>query len=137
GGIIAINLRDGDELVSAMLIDAVDDSLLVSRKGMSLRFTADDTALRPMGRATSGVKGMSFRTGDRLLSANALRAADGDGAEAAYVFVATERGYAKSTAIDEYRTQGRGGIGIKVAKLREDRGDLAGALVVGAEDEVL
>ena len=135
GGIIAINLREGDELVSAMLANAGDDILLVSRKGMSLRFTADDSALRPMGRATSGVKGMSFRGDDGLLSANVLSAsADG---EPAYVFVATERGYAKSTHVDEYRTQGRGGLGIKVAKLREDRGDLAGALIVGTEDEVL
>jgi len=134
GGIIAINLREGDELVSAMLADSKDDILLVSRKGMSLRFTADDSALRPMGRATSGVKGMAFRGDDRLLSANVLSA---DAADAAYVFVATERGYAKSTDVAEYRTQGRGGIGIKVAKLREDRGDLAGALIVGQEDEVL
>ena len=142
GGIIAINLREGDELVSAMLANAGDDILLVSRKGMSLRFTADDTALRPMGRATSGVKGMSFRGDDRLLSANVLAAGSETGADAgaeetAYVFVATERGYAKSTDVREYRTQGRGGIGIKVAKLREDRGDLAGALIVGHDDEVL
>ena len=130
GGIIAINLRDEDELVSAMLVDDEHDVLLVSRKGMSIRFTADDSALRPMGRSTSGVKGMDFREGDSLLAASVV-------ADSGYVFVVTEGGYAKRTSVEEYRKQGRGGLGIKVAKLSEDRGDLAGALIVGEEDEVL
>jgi DNA gyrase subunit A len=130
GGIIAINLRDGDELVSALLVDESDDLLLVSRHGMSLRFTATNDSLRPMGRSTSGVKGMTFREGDTLLSASV---ADDTG----YVFVVTEGGYAKRTAADQYRVQNRGGLGIKVAKLAEARGDLAGALIVGEDDEVL
>ncbi len=130
GGIIAINLRDGDEVVSAMLIEDDDDVLLVSRKGMSIRFTASDAALRPMGRSTSGVIGMHFREEDRLLSASVA-------ADSGYVFVVTEGGYAKRTAADQYRVQNRGGLGIKVAKLAEARGDLAGALIVGDEDEVL
>jgi DNA gyrase subunit A len=130
GGIIAINLRDEDELVSAMLVDEDNDVLLVSRKGMSIRFTATDSALRPMGRSTSGVKGMDFRAGDSLLSANVVT---DDG----FVFVVTEGGFAKRTAADQYRVQNRGGLGIKVAKLQEARGDLAGALIVGDEDEVL
>jgi len=135
GGIIAINLREGDELVSAMLADDEDDILLVSRKGMSLRFTADDSALRPMGRATSGVKGMSFRDGDRLLSADVLPA--GDAGETSFVFTVTDGGFAKRSAIADYRPQGRGGLGIKVAKLSDDRGVLAGAIIVGEDDEVL
>jgi len=130
GGIIAINLRDGDEVVSAMLIENDDDVLLVSRKGMSIRFTASDAALRPMGRSTSGVIGMHFREKDRLLSASVA-------ADRGYVFVVTEGGYAKRTAADQYRVQNRGGLGIKVAKLAEARGDLAGALIVSDEDEVL
>ncbi|MCR2813011.1 DNA gyrase subunit A [Microbacterium sp. zg.Y1090] len=130
GGIIAIRLREDDEVVSALLVDETDDILLISRHGMSLRFTATDESLRPMGRSTEGVKGMSFRGDDSLLSASV---AHDDG----YVFVVTEGGYAKRTAIGEYRVQGRGGIGIKVAKLNEDRGDLAGGLIVGEEDEVL
>ncbi|WP_353987074.1 DNA gyrase subunit A [Ruicaihuangia caeni] len=130
GGIIAINLREGDELVSAMLIDEDSDVLLVSRKGMSLRFTATDEALRPMGRATSGVIGMHFRAGDELLSASVVT---DDG----FVFVVTEGGYAKRTAVDQYRVQNRGGLGIKVAKLSDDRGDLAGALIVDEDDETL
>ena len=146
GGIIAINLREGDELVSAMLADDEDDILLVSRKGMSLRFTADDSALRPMGRATSGVKGMSFRTGDRLLSADVLPAdrslserSESKGAppESSYVFTVTDGGFAKRSAIAEYRPQGRGGLGIKVAKLSDERGGLAGALIAAEDDEVL
>jgi len=130
GGIIAINLREGDELVSAMLVEEDQDVLLVSRKGMSIRFTASDSAMRPMGRSTSGVKGMDFRAEDQLLSASVVT---DDG----FVFVVTEGGFAKRTAADQYRVQNRGGLGIKVAKLQEARGDLAGALIVGDDDEVL
>jgi DNA gyrase subunit A len=136
GGIIAINLRDGDELVSAMLVEEDSDILLVSRKGMSLRFTATDEALRPMGRATSGVIGMHFREGDQLLAAS-VAPSSAAGAEEGFVFVVTEGGYAKRTSGDQYRVQNRGGLGIKVAKLQEARGDLAGALIVGEDDEVL
>ncbi|MDA4893982.1 DNA gyrase subunit A [Microbacterium resistens] len=130
GGVIAIRLREEDELVSAFLSDAVDDILLISRMGMSLRFHATDEALRPMGRATEGVKGMRFREGDSLLSASLV---DDD----SFVFVVTDGGYAKRTAVDEYRVQGRGGQGIKVAKLNDDRGVLAGGLIVSEDDEVL
>ncbi|QTX06052.1 DNA gyrase subunit A [Agromyces archimandritae] len=139
-GIIAIKLRDGDELVSAMLVDEGDEILLVSRKGMSLRFAAHDDALRPMGRSTSGVKGMSFRDGDELLEAAVVPASgEEDAAEDGrpYVFVVTEGGYAKRTDVAQYRLQNRGGLGIKVAKLSDDRGDLAGALIVHDDDEVL
>ena len=143
GGIIAIKLRGqvpeeddeveagpDDEVVSALLVDEGDDILLISRHGMSLRFSATDSALRPMGRSTSGVKGMDFRAGDSLLSASV---ATDDG----YVFVVTEGGYAKRTSVDQYRVQNRGGLGIKVAKLSDDRGDLAGGLIVSEDDEVL
>jgi DNA gyrase subunit A len=130
GGIIAINLREEDELVSAMLVEEDQDVLLVSRKGMSIRFTASDAALRPMGRSTSGVIGMHFRDDDQLLDASVV-------SDSGYVFVVTEGGYAKRTAAEQYRVQNRGGLGIKVAKLQEARGDLAGALIVDDEDEVL
>nr|WP_218882076.1 DNA gyrase subunit A [Nesterenkonia xinjiangensis] len=129
-GVIAINLRDDDELVSAKLISSEDDLMLVSRRGQSLRFTATDEALRPMGRATSGVTGMKFRGDDELLTADVVT-------EDSYVFVVTEAGYAKRSHVDEYRVQGRGGLGIKVGKLVEDRGDLVGAMVVEDDDEVL
>ena len=132
GGVIAINLREGDELVSARLVAEGDDLLLVSRKGMSVRFTADDTALRPMGRATSGVTGMKFRGDDQLLSMDVVRDTDD-----AFVFVVTEGGYAKRTPVLDYRVQGRGGLGIKVAKLTEARGDLVAGMIVGEDDEVL
>ncbi|GAA5200824.1 DNA gyrase subunit A [Microbacterium jejuense] len=143
GGIIAIKLRGqvpeegeeieagpDDEVVSALLVDEGDDILLISRHGMSLRFSATDSALRPMGRSTSGVKGMDFREGDSLLSASVAK-------DEEYVFVVTEGGYAKRTAVDQYRVQNRGGLGIKVAKLSDDRGDLAGGLIVSEDDEVL
>jgi DNA gyrase subunit A len=132
GGIIAIKLREEDELVSAILVSEADDLILVSRKGMSIRFSASDESLRPMGRDTSGNIGMHFREGDSLLSASVINDVEG-----MYVFVVTEGGYAKRTSVDQYRPQNRGGIGIKVAKLEEKRGDLVGALIVTDEDEVL
>jgi DNA gyrase subunit A len=130
GGIIAIKLREGDELVNAMLVSDENELLLVSKKGMSIRFSADNEMLRPMGRDTSGVMGMSFRKGDELLSADVI-------GDEGFVFVVTEGGYAKRTSVDQYRAQKRGGLGIKVAKLDEKRGDLVGSLIVGETDEVL
>jgi DNA gyrase subunit A len=132
GGLIAVNLRDDDVLVGAGLAAAEDDLLLVSRKGQSVRFRADDEHLRPMGRATSGVTGMRFREGDRLLAMSVVQA----GTEPD-VFVVFENGLAKRTPIAEYRLQGRGGTGIQVAKLSDKGGDLVGALTVTAEDEVM
>ena len=129
-GVIAINLREDDELVSAQLVSESDDVMLVSRKGQSVRFTATDTALRPMGRATSGVTGMKFRDGDELLAADVVR-------EGSYMFTVTDEGYAKRTTVEEYRVQSRGGLGIKVAKLNEERGELVGAMIVDETDEVL
>jgi DNA gyrase subunit A len=171
-GVIAINFReDDDELIGAELVNAEDHILLVSRKGQAIRFQADDSQLRPMGRATSGVQGMKFRDGDSLLSMSVIRAAqvaaeeeadeaaagtgDDTGGEAVaqavdepaspyfgvhpqYVFTITDGGYAKRTRITEYRTQSRGGIGIKAMSLsNEDRGVLVGAFIVEDGDEVL
>lgn len=135
GGVIAIRLRDDedeqpDQLVSARLACEGDDLILVSRKGQSLRFTATDEALRPLGRATYGVRGMKFRDGDDLLTMDVI---DDD----ADLFVVTEGGFAKRTCLSEYRVQGRGGMGVKVANLVEQRGDLVGALVTYGHDEVL
>ena len=135
GGVIAINLREddegvSDELVAARLVDSTDDLILVSRKGQSIRFTASDEAMRPLGRATSGVTGMKFRDDDELLAMDVVR-------EGAALFVVTEGGFAKRTSVEEYRVQGRGGLGITVANLVEARGDLVGALVPDEDDEVL
>ena len=135
-GVIAINFREeDDELIGASLVSSEDDVLLISRKGQAIRFQADDSQLRPMGRATSGVTGMKFRAGDELLSM-AVLSADVDYADQ-YVFTVTDGGFAKRTAVDEYRQQGRGGLGIKAMKLSEDRGQLVGGLIVGESDEVL
>jgi Type IIA topoisomerase (DNA gyrase/topo II, topoisomerase IV), A subunit len=135
GGLIGIKLRehaDGstDQVVAACLANDGDDLLLVSRKGVSLRFTADNDSLRPMGRAASGVMGMRFRFGDSLLTMDVVR-------EGAQVFVVTEGGFAKRTDVSEYREQNRGGIGIKVAKITDARGDLVGALITHEHEEVL
>jgi DNA gyrase subunit A len=130
-GLIAISLRDGDELIAALLADPRDDLLVVTRDGMSIRFRADDASIRPTGRDTSGVKGIALREGDLVIAADVVRDAE------ASVFVVTTGGYAKRTAVGEYRLQGRGGYGIKVARLSDDRGGLAGALLVHEADEVL
>jgi DNA gyrase subunit A len=163
-GVIAINFReDDDELIGAELVNAEDDILLVSRKGQAIRFRADDTQLRPMGRATSGVSGMKFRDGDALLSLSVIRAEQVAAEEAAearlidageapgsieagdlpgvkeqYVFTITDGGFAKRTRISDYRLQSRGGLGIKAMALaNEDRGVLVGAFIVEEGDEVL
>jgi DNA gyrase subunit A len=135
-GIIAVNFRDDDdELIGAELCSADDEVLLISRKGQAIRFPADDDELRPMGRATSGVTGMKFRTGDELLSLSVIRA--GMEEDDRYVFTVTDGGFAKRTRVSEYRQQGRGGLGIKAMKLNEDRGSLVGGLVVTDNDEVI
>jgi DNA gyrase subunit A len=135
GGLIAISLKPGDEVVSASLVRNGDELLLVSKKAMSLRFTTDDESLRPMGRSTSGVIGMKFRDGDELLT---MARVDSESSAGAFVFTATDGGYGKKTPIDEYRLQGRGGIGIKAAKIDEDsRGTLVSALVLEDADEIL
>ena len=139
-GVIAINFReDDDELIGAALVRAEDDVVLVSRLGQAIRFRADDTQLRPMGRATSGVTGMKFRGDDRLLSMSVIPAEEqtGEGESSHFVFTVTERGYAKRTAVAKYRLQGRGGIGIKAMRADAERGALVGATVVGDGDEVL
>ena len=133
GGLIAVTFRqDDDELIGAELVSATDDILLVSRKAQAIRFTATDEQLRPMGRATGGVVGMKFRDGDELLSMSVVR----DGTNS-FVFTVTDGGYAKRTVVEDYRVQGRGGLGIKAMKINEDRGTLVGALVVSDGDEVL
>lgn len=129
GGIVAVNLRDGDELVGAVLCSAEEDLLLVSANGQSIRFSATDEALRPMGRATSGVQGMRFNADDRLLSLNVVR-------EGTYLLVATAGGYAKRTALEEYTAQGRGGKGILTIQYDPRRGSLVGALVVDDDSEL-
>ncbi len=134
GGLIAISLRRGDEVVSAALVHDDDELLLVSRKGMSARFSADDETLRPMGRSTTGVIGMKFRDGDELLTMARINSQDSN----LFVFTATDGGYGKKTPLSEYRLQGRGGIGVKAAKIDEGlRGSLVSALVIREEDEVL
>ncbi|GAA0450747.1 DNA gyrase subunit A [Paractinoplanes deccanensis] len=129
GGIIAINLREDDELVGAALVAPENDLLLVSKRAQAIRFNATDEALRPMGRATSGVIGMRFSDSDELLAMEVVR-------EGMDVLVATDGGYAKRTPIEEYPVQGRGGKGVLTAKITERRGGLVGALVISPEDEL-
>ena len=129
GGIIAINLREDDEVIAASLVSPEDDLLLVSRKAQSIRFHATDETMRPMGRATSGVIGMRFTDGDELLDMHVVR-------EGADVLVATVGGFAKRTPSDQYPVQGRGGRGVLTARIVDSRGELVGALMVDPDDEV-
>jgi DNA gyrase subunit A len=129
GGLVAVNLRDGDELVGAALCSAESDLLLVSAQGQSVRFHASDEALRPMGRATSGVLGMRFNGDDELLAMEVAR-------PDTYVLVATAGGYAKRTQIDEYPVQNRGGKGVLTVQYNPKRGTLVGALIVDLDDEL-
>ncbi|MGI5950570.1 MAG: DNA gyrase subunit A [Brooklawnia sp.] len=135
-GLIAINFRDADdELIGAELCNAGDDVLLVSRKGQGVRFAADDEQVRPMGRVTSGVTGMRFRKGDELLSMAVIP--DGINEDEQYLFTMTDEGYAKRTAVGEFRRQNRGGLGVRAMKLSSNRGALVAALVVTEEDEII
>src|SRR3954462_7440817 len=138
-GVIAINFRDeDDELIGAELCGPDDDILLISRKGQAIRFRADDGQLRPMGRATSGVKGMEFRRDDSLLSMSVIRShAEDEETPQQYVFTITDGGFAKRSPIEGYRVQSRGGLGIKTMKQDGDRGNLVGGFIVVDGDEVL
>ena len=129
GGIIAINLADDDELIAARLVADTDDLLLVSRKGLSARFTASDETLRPMGRATAGVIGMRFREDDALLAMDVVR-------DGAFVVTITDGGFAKRTEESEWVSKNRGILGVRAMKLVEERGSLVGALVCDANDQI-
>ncbi len=144
-GVIAINFRDEDDaLIGADIAGPDDDLLLISKKAQAIRFRADDDQLRPMGRATSGVTGMKFRDDDALLSMTVIRHEHADVAvedvpeeDRLYVFTVTDGGYAKKTSIEEYRLQGRGGLGIKAMQITEARGELVGGLVLKDSDDVI
>ncbi|MGH3044627.1 MAG: DNA gyrase C-terminal beta-propeller domain-containing protein, partial [Gaiellaceae bacterium] len=127
-GIIAIKLRDDDELVAVLHSSGEDDILMVSRKGQAIRFHEKEA--RPMGRATEGVRGMRLRSGDEVIAATIARN-DAD------LLVVTENGFGKRTRIDQYPTKGRGGLGVKTVQLTEARGQLAGSLVVLEGDQVM
>jgi DNA gyrase subunit A len=131
GGIIAINLREDDEVIAARLVSADNDLLLISRHAQAIRFHASDDVLRPMGRATSGVIGMRFTNGDQLLGMHVI-----DGNAGSDVLVATSGGFAKRTPADQYPVKGRGGLGVVTARIVDARGELIGALMVGPDDEV-
>ena len=139
GGLIAVRLaadeetgEPTDELIGAALCNAADDIILVSKQGMSLKFAADNDQLRPMGRQTAGVQGMKFRGDDELL---AMDVVPDDSKQD--LLVVTNEGFAKRTAISEYRLQGRNGFGVKAVQLAEGRGSLVGALIVSEDDQVM
>lgn len=129
GGIIAVNLKEGDEVIGARLVSAEDHLMLVSRKGMSVRFKTDAATLRPMGRSTGGVKGMRFREGDSLLALDVVH-------DGSYLVTVTDGGYGKRTPVDDWSVKGRGILGVRAMKLVEQRGSLVGALIADEDDEL-
>ena len=130
GGVIAMKLRPNDQLIGAALVSSKDDLLLVSRKGFSVRFAADDKTLRPMGRVAGGVIGMKFKTKeDQLLSLDVVE-------PKSFLVTATDAGFAKRTAVKEWSTKGRGTQGVLAMRLSDQRGTLVGAFVAKEADEV-
>jgi DNA gyrase subunit A len=127
-GIIAIKLRPGDALVDVLHSSGTDDIMLISRKGQAIRF--HEQQARPMGRATSGVKGMGLRKGDEVISASIAR-------EELDILVVTDQGYGKRTRVADYPVKGRGGLGVKTVQLTKARGQLAGAAAVRDGEQLI
>ena len=127
-GLIAINLRDGDELVRVIVTDGTDDIFMVGGSGMTIRFAEAD--VRAMGRAASGVRGMKLRADDEVVSVDVAR-------DETSILMVTESGYGKRTQLDRFNRQGRGGQGVRGIKLTARKGRVVSAFMVGLEDEVV
>ncbi|MFM8484565.1 MAG: DNA gyrase subunit A [Actinomycetota bacterium] len=127
-GLIALNLRDGDELVRVIETSGRDDIFMVSRSGMTIRFS--ETEVRPMGRAAAGVRGMKLRTGDKVVSCDVAR-------DDAAILMVTEAGYGKRTQLDKFRAQTRGGIGVRGIQIKEKKGAVVSAFMAGIDDEIV
>ncbi|MFM7489024.1 MAG: DNA gyrase subunit A, partial [Actinomycetota bacterium] len=127
-GLIAINLRPGDELVRVIETSGSDDIFMVGRSGMTIRFSEDE--VRPMGRATAGVRGMKLRSGDKVVSVDVAR-------DDAAILMITEAGYGKRTQLDKFNQQGRGGIGVRGIVIKEKKGYVVSAFMVGIDDEIV
>ena len=126
-GLIAINLRDDDELVKVIPTNGGDDIFMVARSGMTIRFSEDD--VRPMGRAAAGVRGMKLRTDDIVVSCDVAR-------DDVALLLVTDAGYGKRTQLDKFNTQGRGGQGVRGIKLTAKKGFVVAAFMVGIDDEI-
>ena len=126
-GIIAINLKDGDELVRVIPTNGGDDILVVTKAGQAIRFAEDE--VRAMGRAAAGVRGMKMRTGDEVVSCDVTR-------DDAAILLVTDGGYGKRTQLDKFNRQGRGGQGVRGIKINEKKGSVVAAFMVGIDDEI-
>ena len=127
-GLIAINLRDGDQLVKVIPVNDADEIFMVSRSGMTIRFAQDD--VRPMGRSTAGVRGMKMKPGDEVVSCDVAR-------DDTAILIVTDGGYGKRTQLDRFNLQGRGGQGVRGIKLTAKKGFVVSAFMVGIDDEIL
>jgi DNA gyrase subunit A len=127
-GLIALNLRDNDELVRVIETSGSDDIFMVSKSGMTIRFSEDE--VRPMGRAAAGVRGMKLRTGDKVVSVDVAR-------DDAAILMVTEAGYGKRTQLDKFRSQTRGGIGVRGIQIGEKKGAVVAAFMAGLDDEIV
>ena len=127
-GFIAINLRDGDELVGVITTSGADDIFMVSRMGLAIRFS--ETEVRPMGRDAAGVRGMQLRVGDEVVSIDPAR-------DETSILIVTDAGYGKRTQLHHFHRQGRGGLGVRGIRLTAQRGRVVSAFMVGLDDEIL
>ncbi|MFT3852021.1 MAG: DNA gyrase subunit A [Ilumatobacteraceae bacterium] len=127
-GLIALNLRDGDELVRVIETSGTDDIFMVSRKGMTIRFNEDE--VRAMGRAASGVRGMKLKPGDEVVSCDVAR-------DETAILMVTEAGYGKRTQLDRFNVQGRGGQGVIGIRLTGRKGMVVAAFMVGLDDDIV
>ena len=127
-GLIALNLREGDELMRVIVTAGNDDIFMVSRSGMTIRFS--ETEVRAMGRAAAGVRGMKLRPGDQVVSADLAR-------DDAAILMVTEAGFGKRTQLDKFRRQSRGGIGVRGIQIREKKGYVVAAFMAGIDDEIV
>ena len=127
-GLIALGLRDGDELVKVIVTDGSDDIFMVSRKGMTIRFSEEE--VRPMGRTAAGVRGMKLRAGDEVVSCDVAR-------DDTAILLVTESGYGKRTEVTHFNQQGRGGQGVIGIKLTGQKGEVVAAFMVGPDDEIV
>ena len=134
-GLIAISLAPGDEVIGAGLCNEDDDLIFISKKGMSIRFSADNDQLRPLGRQASGVQAMRLRKGDEVISMKVVAHKDAE-TKGKYLLLATSQGFAKKTLLDKYKVQLRNGYGTKAMSMKDERGFIVGAVIVGENEDI-
>ena len=135
-GLIAISLTPGDELIGAGLCNEEDDLIFISEKGMSIRFSADNEQLRPLGRQAAGVQAMKLKEGDEVISMKVVPSHSEEEKGKAFLLLATSQGFAKKTSLDKYKVQFRNGYGTKAMSMKDERGSVVGAVVLQEDSDI-